>query len=138
MEEFGKIALQAQPKDRRRLFRLFWFTIEFGLLKQDGEFKAYGGGILSSIGESKYCLTDESQKQRFNVIDALRTPYRIDIMQPLYYYLESFDELFTILDADILKAVEEAKALGDFEPAYPPKELDDDLDDEEGMGAMKC
>lgn len=139
MEKFGELALKVQPKDRRRLFRLFWFTIEFGLLKQNDELKAYGGGILSSIGESQYCLTKEPKVKRFDALDVLRTPYRIDIMQPLYFYLESFDELFTILDADILSLIEESKELGDFPPEFPPKEeVENDEGEELGMGAMKC
>lgn len=140
MEEFGNIALQAQPKDRRRLFRLFWFTIEFGLVKTEEGLRAYGGGILSSPGETAYCLTDKSEKQAFDVLDALRTPYRIDIMQPLYFVLERFDDLFTILDQDILAKLEEAKELGDFEPKYPPKEKKAKLEDVNGEeeGAMKC
>lgn len=122
MEKFGKLALKAEPKDRRKLFRLFWFTIEFGLVKTAEGIRAYGGGILSSIGETQYCLTDKSEKVPFDIMTALRTPYRIDIMQPLYFVLDKFEDLFTILDKDILAMLEEAKKLGDFEPKYPPKE----------------
>lgn len=144
MEAFGKIALEAQPKDRRRLFRLFWFTIEFGLVKTEDGVRAYGGGILSSPGETAYCLTEKSEKVPFDVCDALRTPYRIDIMQPLYFVLEKFDDLFCILDQDILGKLEQAKELGDFAPKYPPKvkkaKLEDisDDDDDDSMGAMGC
>lgn len=134
MQKFGEIALTADPKDRRRLFRLFWFTIEFGLVKTPKGLKAYGGGILSSPGETKYCLTDKAEKMPFNALDVLRTPYRIDIMQPLYFVLESFNDLFTILDQDILGLIEESKKLGDFEPKYPPKERVS----EDGLGAMGC
>ena len=144
MEEFGKIALKAQPKDRRRLFRLFWFTIEFGLIKTDKGLKAYGGGILSSPGETQYCLTDKSEKTPFDALTALRTPYRIDIMQPLYFVLDDFSDLYNILDRDVLALIEEAKELGDFEPKFPPKDLKasdeagSSSDDEEGEGAMRC
>lgn len=118
MEKFGKLALSVDSKDRKRLFRLFWFTIEFGLVKTDEGLRAYGGGILSSIGETQYCLTETPKKQPFSILDALRTPYRIDIMQPLYFVLESIDDLFTILDQDILKIMEEAKKLGDYPPLF--------------------
>lgn len=141
MEEFGSIALEAEPKDRRRLFRLFWFTIEFGLVKTAEGIRAYGGGILSSPGETAYCLTDKSEKVPFNVLNALRTPYRIDIMQPLYFTLERFDDLFTILDQDILGKLKEARELGDFEPKYPPKDKRaklEDEDEEDENGAMRC
>ena len=138
MEKFGNIALKADPKDRRRLFRLFWFTIEFGLLKTKDGFKAYGGGILSSIGETQFALSDNNEKEKFDILNVLRTPYRIDIMQPLYYYLEDFDELFTILDHDILGILAEAKRLGDFDPKYPPKvkKVEEDDCDDGPMGSM--
>ena len=140
MQKFGELALKADPKDRRRLFRLFWFTIEFGLLKTEDGFKAYGGGILSSIGETQYAVSNDNEKVRFDVLEALRTPYRIDIMQPLYFYLNDFDELFTILDQDVLSLLNKSKELGDYEPKFPPKEKAkasiDDVDD--SMGSMGC
>lgn len=121
MEEFGKLALSISAKDRRRLFRLFWFTIEFGLLKENGKIKAYGGGMLSSIHETVYSVeSDLPQRVPFDPLTALRTPYRIDIPQPLYYVLDKFDDLFKILDQDILSLLEESKELGDFEPLFEP------------------
>jgi len=91
MEEFGKLALSIDSKDRRRLFRLFWFTIEFGLLKDNYQFKAYGGGMLSSIHETVYSVESTiPQRKEFDTLSALRTPYRIDIPQPLYYFLNKF------------------------------------------------
>lgn len=137
MEEFGKLALQAEPKQRRQLFRLFWFTIEFGLLKTETGLKAYGGGILSSIGETQYCLTDKAEKLPFDILTVLRTPYRIDIMQPVYFVLEKFDDLFSILEADVLGLLARARELGDLEPKFEPaivekKKLDED------PGGMRC
>ena len=142
MEDFGKLALKAEPKQRRQLFRLFWFTIEFGLLKTSDGLRAYGGGILSSIGETQYCQTDESEKLPFDILTVLRTPYRIDIMQPVYFVLEKFDDLFSILDADVLGLLAQAKELGDLEPKFDPpkttveKGLKEDNGDE--SGGMRC
>ena len=134
MENFGKLALRAEAKDRRKLFRLFWFTIEFGLVKTSEGLRAYGGGILSSIGETQYCLTEEPEKMPFDALTVLRTPYRIDIMQPMYFVLNTFDDLFTILDRDILELLDKAKELGDFPAKYPPKETACENEN----GAMKC
>jgi phenylalanine-4-hydroxylase len=121
MEEFGKLALSIDSKDRRRLFRLFWFTIEFGLLKEKDQFKAYGGGMLSSIHETVYSVESTiPQRKEFDTLFALRTPYRIDIPQPLYYFLNKFEDLYKILDQDIKKLLEESKELGDFEPLFTP------------------
>lgn len=136
LEKFGKLALQVEPKDRRLLFRLFWFSIEFGLLKTENGLKAYGGGILSSIGETQYCLTDIPEVQKFDVLDVLRTPFRIDIMQPVYFVLDKFEDLFTLLDGDVLTKLEESKKLGNFAPKFAPKEKKEQLSDEQG--AMSC
>lgn len=121
MEEFGKIALSVSPKDRRRLFRLFWFTIEFGLLKTNQGIKAYGGGMLSSIHETVYSVESTvPQRVQFDSLTALRTPYRIDIPQPLYYVLNDFSDLYKILNQDVVALMEESKELGDFEPLFEP------------------
>lgn len=120
MEEFGKLALSVAPKDRSRLFRVFWFTIEFGLLKTDKGIRAYGGGMLSSIHETVYSVeSDVPKREPFDALTALRTPYRIDIPQPLYYVLDSFKDLYKILDQDLVGLMEESKALGDFAPLFP-------------------
>jgi phenylalanine-4-hydroxylase len=121
MEEFGKLALTAAPKDRRRLFRIFWFTIEFGLIKTQNGIRAYGGGMLSSIHETVYSVESQIPKRLpYDTLTALRTPYRIDIPQPLYYVLNKFEDLYKILDQDILALLEESKELGDFEPLFEP------------------
>lgn len=126
MEEFGKLALSIDPKDRRRLFRLFWFTIEFGLLKEEGLVKAYGGGMLSSIHETVYSIdSDIPQRVPFDSLTALRTPYRIDIPQPLYYVLDNFHDLYQILDQDLLSLLAESKELGDLDPLF--EELGEEL-----------
>jgi phenylalanine-4-hydroxylase len=121
MEEFGKLALNAPPKDRSRLFRIFWFTIEFGLLNTPEGIRAYGGGMLSSIHETVYSIESSFPKRvSFDPMLALRTPYRIDIPQPLYYVLNKFEDLYKILDQDLMALLEESKALGDFPPLFEP------------------
>ncbi|VTL97394.1 phenylalanine-4-hydroxylase [Pseudomonas aeruginosa] len=65
------------------LARLYWMTIEFGLVDTDQGKRIYGGGILSSPKETVYSLSDEPLHQAFNPLEAMRTPYRIDILQPL-------------------------------------------------------
>jgi phenylalanine-4-hydroxylase len=126
MEEFGKLALSINSKDRRRLFRLFWFTIEFGLLQTKDGIRAYGGGMLSSIHETVYSVESPiAIREEFDPLKALRTPYRIDIPQPLYYVLNKFEDLYRILDQDLLGLLEESKKLGDFKPLFEmePDEL---------------
>lgn len=122
VEKYGKLALEAAPKQRRKLFRLFWYTIEFGLVATKDGLKIYGGGILSSKKETVYALEKEENGllyHNFEIMKALRTPYRIDIVQPEYFVLNSFEELYTILsDNNVLDMIDEAKELGDFAPVF--------------------
>jgi len=118
MYEFGKLALNADKKYRRKLFRLFWFTIEFGMIKEESGDKAFGAGILSSIGETEYCSSNMCVKRPFNVMDVLRTPYRIDIMQPLYYVLNRVEDLLDLLELDLFLLIEKSAELGDYDPLF--------------------
>lgn len=120
---YGKLGLAASKEDRVYLARLYWFTVEFGLLKSASGTRIYGGGILSSPGETVYALeSEEAERHPLNPLDVLRTPYRIDIMQPVYFLLESFDSLYDISELDIMSLVQEAKRLGLHPAKFPPKE----------------
>lgn len=124
LEAYGKMALKVSGKDRLRLFRLFWFTIEFGLIKTDQGLRIYGGGILSSPSETVHALENkEVEYQDLDALTALRTPYRIDIEQPLYFVIESFEHLFEMIKKeDILSYIPKSYELGSFEPKFPPIE----------------
>jgi phenylalanine-4-hydroxylase len=121
MHRFGQLALSAQKKYRRKLFRLFWFTIEFGMIMERGKTRPLGAGILSSIGETGYCMSDQCEYQKFNALDVMRTPYRIDIMQPLYFVLDRVEDLLDVLELDLLKLIDEAAELGDFPAKFEMK-----------------
>lgn len=116
---YGKLGLNASKEDRALLARLYWFTIEFGLIKQNNKLRIYGGGILSSKGETVYSLEDPTVKRRpFDPMEALRTPYRIDIMQPIYYVIDNFDTLFHLTNTDLIDLIHTARELGEYEPIY--------------------
>ena len=118
-ETYGKLGLNATKEERWFLARLYWFTIEFGLVGQEPENRRiYGGGILSSPSETIYALSDEPDCRAFDLIDVLRTPYRIDQIQPIYYAIDDLDILFDIVNSDIMGAVKKAMSLGLFEPTY--------------------
>ncbi|MFZ3144483.1 phenylalanine 4-monooxygenase [Psychrobacter glacincola] len=118
-ETYGKLGLNATKQERLYLARLYWFTIEFGLVGQEPENRRiYGGGILSSPSETIYALSDEPDCRAFDLIDVLRTPYRIDQIQPIYYVIDDLDTLFDIVDSDIMGVVKQAMSLGLFEPTY--------------------
>jgi phenylalanine-4-hydroxylase len=116
---YGKLGQKATHEEQVMLAKLYWFTIEFGLIKTKQGLRSYGGGILSSKGETIYCLeSDLPQRRPFEVMDVLRTPYRIDIMQPIYFVIDSFDTLFQLTEMDLISKIHEAKQLGMHEPVY--------------------
>ena len=98
-------------------------TIEFGLVNTDQGLRIYGGGVLSSPEETLYALESPTpSRQPFDVLDALRTPYRIDIKQPVYYILDNLNALFDIFNNDIEALMDEAIELGDFDAQFKKKE----------------
>lgn len=116
---YGKLSLKASPEDQIMLAKLYWFTIEFGLIKTPQGLRAYGGGILSSKSETIYCVeSDIPLRKPFDVIEVLRTPYRIDIMQPVYFVIDSFDVLFHLIDMDLIGLIHQARQLGMHQPLY--------------------
>lgn len=77
-----------------RLARLYWYTVEFGLIRQDGALKLYGSGIVSSFTESIFALDDASPNRLgFDLRRVMRTPYRIDDYQQTYFVIDSFEDL---------------------------------------------
>ncbi|MBT8058360.1 MAG: phenylalanine 4-monooxygenase, partial [Gammaproteobacteria bacterium] len=123
VEAYGKAGLAADPKDHAMLARLFWFTVEFGLVNTDEGVRAYGSGIMSSPGELIYAVeSNKPERKPFDPVDVLRTPYRIDILQPIYFVIDSFDQLFELAQSDLLGYVQQARELGMHEPKFPPKE----------------
>lgn len=90
--------------------RIYWYTVEFGLIKEDGEVKIYGAGILSSPGESKFSVSDEATHIPFDVDEVLKTPYIKDKFQAQYFVIDSYKQLFNSLPevrAEIKRHVEE-------------------------------
>lgn len=85
------------PKAIELLGRIYWFTIEFGLIRENGKLKIYGAGIISSNGETKHCLSDESEKINFDVKQIMSTDFRTDILQDKYFVIDSFDQLYNAL-----------------------------------------
>jgi len=122
-ETYGKLGQYASEEDRIMLARLYWFTIEFGLINTKDGLRVYGGGILSSKEETIYSLeSPDPIRKPFDVMEVLRTPYRIDIKQPIYYVIDSFDTLFHLADMDLLSLIKEARKMGLHKPLYKEKE----------------
>ena len=114
IERFGDLALSLDEELLPHLFRLFWFTVEFGLIREDGKLKAFGAGIISSPSEAIHSVSDTPTLAPFDLEHALRTPYRIDILQPIFFVLDSFEQLVESLDADIEAAIRDAMKQGDL------------------------
>ena len=77
------------------LTRLYWYTVEFGLIKQDDGLRIYGSGIVSSKGESIHCLESSAPNRLgFDLKRIMRTRYRIDTYQQTYFVIDSFEQLF--------------------------------------------
>lgn len=81
----------------KRLARLYWYTVEFGLVEEAGSLRIYGAGIVSSRGESLFALDDPSPNRiGFDLNRVMRTDYRIDDYQQSYFVIPSFDELLRV------------------------------------------
>lgn len=98
-QAMGVIALEVidDPEKVKMLQRLYWFTIEFGLIRNDNDLKIYGAGIISSKGESEHALSDKSEKRPYDVEQIMAHDFRTDVIQDTYYVIESFNELTSSL-----------------------------------------
>lgn len=98
------------------LGRLYWYTVEFGLVREDGDLRIYGAGIVSSYSESRFALEDPSPNRiGFDLARVMRTEYRIDDFQQNYFVIPSYEELLRItLETDFAPLYAEIKALPDI------------------------
>jgi phenylalanine-4-hydroxylase len=100
MEDFGNLGVDYIENKEVviQLQRLYWFTIEFGLIKFGGDLKVYGAGICSSFGETKHSLSAEVEVIPFDLDMVINTEFRTDVIQTKYFVLDSFDQLFEALE----------------------------------------
>ncbi|MHA1599408.1 MAG: phenylalanine 4-monooxygenase [Alphaproteobacteria bacterium] len=116
------LRLGALPK----LARLYWYTVEFGLIRTSAGLRIYGSGIVSSRTESVYCLESTKPKRiAFDLLRVMRTEYRIDDLQEGYFVIDSFDQLFAATGPDFTQYYETLKCLSDVPPGavLPEDEL---------------
>jgi phenylalanine-4-hydroxylase len=126
MQALGELGLQALDKGAlHRLARLYWYTVEFGLAREQGELKIYGAGILSSFGESHYSLESaKPHRADFDLERVLRTRYRTDSFQQGYFVIERFEEVLNlVLRNDLPALYEKLDALADLDPGVPERRL---------------
>ncbi len=102
-----------------RLARLYWYTVEFGLVREGGDLKLYGAGIVSSRSESIFALDDPSPNRLgFDLRRVMRTRYRIDDFQQSYFVIDSFEDLLRqTLETDFAPLYTELESHADLTPA---------------------
>ncbi len=105
LQGLSKIALKHinNPIAIHLLSRIYWFTVEFGLIWEDRNLKIYGAGILSSAGESKFALSNKPVHMNFDVSKILETSYRKDTFQNIYFVIDSYEQLYKSLEEIDLK-----------------------------------
>ena len=89
----GHGARIADDKQLEELGRLYWFTVEFGLVEHEGDIKAYGAGLLSSFGELEHAFSDEVERRPFDLDEVINQEYTYSDMQPVLYVIPSYAEL---------------------------------------------
>jgi phenylalanine-4-hydroxylase len=94
-EAMGKLAVKYihQKEIILKLQRLYWFTIEFGLINEDNKIKVFGAGIISSKGETEHAIGNKSIKTDFNITEIMKHDFRTDVLQDEYYVIDSFEQL---------------------------------------------
>ncbi|MFN7153146.1 MAG: phenylalanine 4-monooxygenase [Acidovorax sp.] len=116
VQRYGQGGLKAQGLGScEMLSRLYWYTIEFGLIREAGELRAYGAGILSSSGELAYSVQSaEPQRIPLALERTMRTKYKIDTYQQTYFLIDSFEQLFEMTAADFAPIYERLQGLPEF------------------------
>lgn len=96
LSEYGSLGrkLAGCTEGLTRLSRLFWFTVEFGVIRQHGEIRVYGSGLISSLGECSYVINNGPEIRDFNLDQVLEHDFSISEMQPVLYAVESFQQIY--------------------------------------------
>jgi len=118
IQAYGAGGLRAQKLGvLEKLARVYWYTVEFGLVQQEDGLRIYGAGIASSATETVFSLEDPSPSRvRFELERVMRTRYRIDDFQETYFVIGSLDELLELAHIDFAPVYESVKGKQDFEP----------------------
>ena len=118
LQAYGQGGLRADGLGvLHNLARLYWYTVEFGLINTPDGMRIYGAGILSSKGESVFCLEDDSpNRTHFDLTRLMKTNYIIDDYQQTYFVIDSFDELLNATMQDFGPVYEGLKNAESYEP----------------------
>ncbi len=96
LQELSKIALRyiQNPWAIQLISRIYWFTVEFGVIREGENVRIYGAGILSSAGETQFCLSQEATHRPYEVDTIMQTAYRKDVFQEHYFLIDSYEQLY--------------------------------------------
>lgn len=95
LQRFGALAAAAEGEEQvTRLARLFWFTVEFGLVRESGDVRIYGSGLISSHADAAHALSHECRRRPFDLEVVMAQPFEIDHLQDTLFVVESFEQLF--------------------------------------------
>ena len=99
LQHFGALAATSPgEQETAEMARLFWFTVEFGLIKEAGRTKVYGSGLISSHGDAANALGPNCDRRPFDLDAVIAQPYEIDRMQDVLFVVDSFDQLFAAVE----------------------------------------
>ncbi|MFY0613589.1 MAG: phenylalanine 4-monooxygenase [Hyphomicrobiaceae bacterium] len=117
MEAYGKGGRRAMQRGQlHNLARLYWYTIEFGLVREADGLRLFGAGIMSSTAESVFALEDPSPNRvQFDLTRVMRTNYIIDDFQQTYFVIDSFEELVAACTEDFGDVYDALRDLSDIE-----------------------
>lgn len=118
IQAYGVGGLRAQKLGvLDKLARVYWYTVEFGLVKQKDGLKIYGAGIASSFTESRFSLDDASPNRvYFDLERVMRTRYRIDDFQETYFVLEGLEQLLELAKIDFAELYQRLQGQPEYEP----------------------
>lgn len=95
LQRFGQAAAAGETEEQvQGMARLFWFTVEFGLIREQGDVKLYGSGLISSHGDAANALGPTCDRRPFSLDAVLAQPFQIDRFQDVLFVVDSFDQLF--------------------------------------------
>ena len=112
LQQFGAAAAAARTElETLQMARLFWFTVEFGLVRERGRLRVYGSGLISSAGDAENALGPNCDRRPFSLDAVIAQPFEIDRLQDVLFVVEDFEQLF--------EAVAEAGRRTDSRPLEP-------------------
>jgi len=100
LQRFGRVATAAETDEQvEAMARLFWFTVEFGLIRERNETRVYGSGLISSHGDAAHALGPDCERRPFSLDGVLSQPFVIDRLQEVLFTIDSFEQVFAAVAA---------------------------------------